>query len=221
MSRDDHRYDRHYHPYRKSPSPPSTYYPPIKSDTFREDYRDRDAYRKDYAYRDYHAPHHYPTHPDAREYIRREHYDVPVPLSPYNDRHIYGYAPEYYYEYGLEPPYHDPYYASRNWDSHPSYPPPENPPPSQTPPSSKYSAPSTSSMTTTSTTPKKKKPPGLTKQELTKIQQTQAMQAQIAPKNDYSQHFVDTRQRPQNFIRDADLADRFDEYVCSVGNTQL
>jgi mRNA (2'-O-methyladenosine-N6-)-methyltransferase len=32
------------------------------------------------------------------------------------------------------------------------------------------------------------------------------------PKNDYSQHFVDTRQRPQNFIRDTDLADRFEEY---------
>jgi len=33
------------------------------------------------------------------------------------------------------------------------------------------------------------------------------------PKNDYSQHFVDTKQRPQNFIRDADLSDRFEEYV--------
>lgn len=32
-------------------------------------------------------------------------------------------------------------------------------------------------------------------------------------KNDYSQHFVDTKQRPQNFIRDSDLADRFEEYV--------
>eukprot|EP00850_Spirogloea_muscicola_P014065 SM000098S25145 [mRNA] locus=s98:541950:545487:+ [translate_table: standard] len=38
--------------------------------------------------------------------------------------------------------------------------------------------------------------------------------------NDYSQHFVDTGQRPQNFIRDVDLADRFEEYpklkVCDV-----
>jgi len=32
-------------------------------------------------------------------------------------------------------------------------------------------------------------------------------------KNDYSQHFVDTNQRPQNFIRDANLHDRFEEYV--------
>lgn len=30
--------------------------------------------------------------------------------------------------------------------------------------------------------------------------------------NDYSQHFVDTGLRPQNFIRDVDLADRFEEY---------
>ena len=30
-------------------------------------------------------------------------------------------------------------------------------------------------------------------------------------KNDYCQHFVDTKQRPQNFIRDSDLADRFEE----------
>ena len=35
-------------------------------------------------------------------------------------------------------------------------------------------------------------------------------------KNDYSQHFVDTNQRPQNFIRDSDLADRFEEYVTSL-----
>lgn len=33
----------------------------------------------------------------------------------------------------------------------------------------------------------------------------------VAYKNDYSQHFVDTKQRPQNFIRDAELADRFEE----------
>ncbi|KAH7287224.1 hypothetical protein KP509_32G044700 [Ceratopteris richardii] len=30
--------------------------------------------------------------------------------------------------------------------------------------------------------------------------------------NDYSQHFVDTGLRPQNFIRDVDLVDRFEEY---------
>ncbi|KAL2650612.1 hypothetical protein R1flu_018740 [Riccia fluitans] len=30
--------------------------------------------------------------------------------------------------------------------------------------------------------------------------------------NDYSQHFVDTGLRPQNFIRDVELADRFEEY---------
>ncbi|PAA75448.1 hypothetical protein BOX15_Mlig030536g7, partial [Macrostomum lignano] len=32
------------------------------------------------------------------------------------------------------------------------------------------------------------------------------------PHNDYSQHFVDTGLRPQNFIRDAGLANRFAEY---------
>ncbi|XP_025018065.1 N6-adenosine-methyltransferase non-catalytic subunit [Tetranychus urticae] len=32
------------------------------------------------------------------------------------------------------------------------------------------------------------------------------------PHNDYCQHFVDTGQRPQNFIRDVGLAERFDEY---------
>ena len=32
------------------------------------------------------------------------------------------------------------------------------------------------------------------------------------PHNDYSQNFVDTEQRPQNFIRDVGLADRFEEY---------
>ncbi|KAH3745173.1 N6-adenosine-methyltransferase non-catalytic subunit [Pelomyxa schiedti] len=31
-------------------------------------------------------------------------------------------------------------------------------------------------------------------------------------RNDYSQHFVDTGQRPQNFIRDIGLKDRFSEY---------
>ena len=31
-------------------------------------------------------------------------------------------------------------------------------------------------------------------------------------KNDFSQHFVDTRERPANFVRDADVNDRFDEY---------
>lgn len=32
------------------------------------------------------------------------------------------------------------------------------------------------------------------------------------PHNDYSQHFVDSGQRPQNFIRDPGLGERFDEY---------
>ena len=32
------------------------------------------------------------------------------------------------------------------------------------------------------------------------------------PHNDYSQHFVDSGQRPQNFIRDVGLKDRFEEY---------
>lgn len=32
------------------------------------------------------------------------------------------------------------------------------------------------------------------------------------PHNDYCQHFVDTGQRPHNFIRDVGLADRFEEY---------
>ncbi|CAF1024315.1 unnamed protein product [Brachionus calyciflorus] len=32
------------------------------------------------------------------------------------------------------------------------------------------------------------------------------------PKNDYCQHFVDTQQRPQNFIRDPGLTERFEEY---------
>ena len=32
----------------------------------------------------------------------------------------------------------------------------------------------------------------------------------LNPHNDYSQNFVDTGQRPQNFIRDVGLADRFD-----------
>lgn len=32
------------------------------------------------------------------------------------------------------------------------------------------------------------------------------------PHNDYCQHFVDVGQRPQNFIRDVGLADRFEEY---------
>jgi hypothetical protein len=35
----------------------------------------------------------------------------------------------------------------------------------------------------------------------------------VAPKNDYSQHFVDSGIRPQNFIRDSErLQDRFEEY---------
>jgi len=32
------------------------------------------------------------------------------------------------------------------------------------------------------------------------------------PHNDYCQHFVDTGHRPQNFIRDVGLTDRFEEY---------
>eukprot|EP00301_Raphidiophrys_heterophryoidea_P026789 c9327_g1_i1.p1 GENE.c9327_g1_i1~~c9327_g1_i1.p1 ORF type:complete len:323 (-),score=86.40 c9327_g1_i1:189-1157(-) len=32
------------------------------------------------------------------------------------------------------------------------------------------------------------------------------------PKNDYNQHFLDTGQRPQNFIRDCDYHERFVEY---------
>ncbi|XP_056301303.1 N6-adenosine-methyltransferase non-catalytic subunit [Danio aesculapii] len=34
----------------------------------------------------------------------------------------------------------------------------------------------------------------------------------LNPHNDYCQHFVDTGHRPQNFIRDGGLADRFEEY---------
>ena len=34
----------------------------------------------------------------------------------------------------------------------------------------------------------------------------------LNPHNDYSQNFVDTEHRPQNFIRDVGLADRFEEY---------
>lgn len=37
-----------------------------------------------------------------------------------------------------------------------------------------------------------------------------------APKNDYSQHFVNTGQRPQCFVRDANVNDRFEEYVRCV-----
>lgn len=32
------------------------------------------------------------------------------------------------------------------------------------------------------------------------------------PHNDYSQHYVDTGQRPQNFIRDTGMSERFEEY---------
>lgn len=32
------------------------------------------------------------------------------------------------------------------------------------------------------------------------------------PHNDYCQHFVDTGQRPQNFIRDVRIDERFEEY---------
>jgi len=34
----------------------------------------------------------------------------------------------------------------------------------------------------------------------------------LNPHNDYCQHFLDTLQRPQNFIRDTGLGDRFEEY---------
>lgn len=36
--------------------------------------------------------------------------------------------------------------------------------------------------------------------------------AAAAPKNDYNQHFIDSGFRPQNFIRDSELQDRFEEY---------
>jgi len=32
------------------------------------------------------------------------------------------------------------------------------------------------------------------------------------PHNDYSQHFIDIGQRPQNFIRDVGMNERFEEY---------
>ena len=32
------------------------------------------------------------------------------------------------------------------------------------------------------------------------------------PKNDYNQYFVDNGQRPQNYIRDSGLNERFEEY---------
>lgn len=32
------------------------------------------------------------------------------------------------------------------------------------------------------------------------------------PHNDYCQHFIDTGLRPQNFIRDAHLTNRFEEF---------
>lgn len=34
----------------------------------------------------------------------------------------------------------------------------------------------------------------------------------LNPHNDYCQNYVDTGQRPQNYIRDVGLADRFEEY---------
>lgn len=40
-------------------------------------------------------------------------------------------------------------------------------------------------------------------------------------KNDYSQHFVDTGQRPQNYIRDADLSDRFEEYALLITRLKI
>ena len=50
----------------------------------------------------------------------------------------------------------------------------------------------------------------------------------LNPHNDYSQNFVDTGQRPQNFIRDVGLADRFEvspksqlSFFPCVSSTQL
>ena len=40
--------------------------------------------------------------------------------------------------------------------------------------------------------------------------------------NDYSQHFVDTGYRPQNFVRDLDYtSDRFEEYPKLKVNSRL
>ena len=33
-----------------------------------------------------------------------------------------------------------------------------------------------------------------------------------ANRNDYNQHFVDTGQRPQNFLRDSQLDDQYEDY---------
>lgn len=33
-----------------------------------------------------------------------------------------------------------------------------------------------------------------------------------ANRNDYNQHFVDTGQRPQNFLRDSELEDQYEDY---------
>ena len=33
-----------------------------------------------------------------------------------------------------------------------------------------------------------------------------------ANRNDYNQHFVDTGQRPQNFLRDSQLEDQYEDY---------
>jgi hypothetical protein len=46
----------------------------------------------------------------------------------------------------------------------------------------------------------------------TSQQNVSSSQQKQQPKNDYCQHFVDTRLRPQNFIRDTDLESRFEEY---------
>jgi hypothetical protein len=42
---------------------------------------------------------------------------------------------------------------------------------------------------------------------------TNTFSSTLSLKNDYSQHFVDTGERPQNFIRDADVNERFEEYT--------
>ena len=39
----------------------------------------------------------------------------------------------------------------------------------------------------------------------------------LNPHNDYSQNFVDTGQRPQNFIRDTGLTGRYSYPNCDVG----
>uniref|UniRef100_A0A3B3YSR7 N(6)-adenosine-methyltransferase non-catalytic subunit METTL14 n=1 Tax=Poecilia mexicana TaxID=48701 RepID=A0A3B3YSR7_9TELE len=61
--------------------------------------------------------------------------------------------------------------------------------------------------------PSKKKPQtdGEDTEEDVEEQKVSGTQS-LNPHNDYCQHFVDTGHRPQNFIRDVGLADRFEEY---------